>query len=30
MGGVNAIVRRPDGLMMGGADPRRSSYALAV
>jgi gamma-glutamyltranspeptidase/glutathione hydrolase len=30
MGGVNAIVRQPDGLMMGGADPRRSSYALAV
>lgn len=30
MGGVNAIVRRPDGLMMGGADPRRSSYALAA
>lgn len=28
MGGVNAIVRRPDGLLMGGADPRRSSYAL--
>jgi gamma-glutamyltranspeptidase/glutathione hydrolase len=30
MGGVNAIVRRPDGLLMGGADPRRSCYALAV
>lgn len=30
MGGVNAIVRQPDGLMMGGADPRRSSYALAI
>ena len=30
MGGVNAIVRQPDGLMMGGADPRRSSYALAT
>lgn len=30
MGGVNAIVRQPDGLLMGGADPRRSSYALAV
>jgi gamma-glutamyltranspeptidase/glutathione hydrolase len=30
MGGVNAIVRRPDGLLMGGADPRRSSYALAA
>lgn len=30
MGGVNAIVRRPDGLLMGGADPRRSSYALGL
>jgi gamma-glutamyltranspeptidase len=30
MGGVNAIVRRPDGLLMGGADPRRSCYGLAV
>ena len=30
MGGVNAVVRRPDGLLMGGADPRRSSYALSV
>ncbi|MCC7272310.1 MAG: gamma-glutamyltransferase, partial [Alphaproteobacteria bacterium] len=30
MGGVNAIVRRSDGLAMGGADPRRSSYALAA
>lgn len=30
MGGVNAIVRGPDQLLMGGADPRRSSYALAV
>lgn len=30
MGGVNAIVREPDGLLMGGADPRRSCYALAV
>lgn len=30
MGGVNAIVRQPDGLLMGGADPRRSSYALAA
>jgi gamma-glutamyltranspeptidase len=28
MGGVNAI-RRSDGLLMGGADPRRSSYAIA-
>ncbi len=30
MGGVNVIVRRPDGLMLGGADPRRSSYALSL
>ena len=30
MGGVNAIARRSDGLMMGGADPRRSSYTLPV
>ncbi|TXL79613.1 hypothetical protein FHP25_06685 [Vineibacter terrae] len=29
MGGVNAVVRR-DGLLMGGADPRRSCYAIAV
>ena len=28
MGGVNAI-RKLDGLLMGGADPRRSSYAIA-
>lgn len=28
MGGVNAI-RRNEGLLMGGADPRRSSYAIA-
>lgn len=28
MGGVNAI-RRFEGLLMGGADPRRSSYAVA-
>ncbi|QOG21095.1 gamma-glutamyltransferase family protein [Bradyrhizobium sp. SEMIA] len=28
MGGVNAI-RKRDGLVMGGADPRRSSYAIA-
>ncbi len=28
MGGVNAI-RKKDGLAMGGADPRRSSYAIA-
>jgi gamma-glutamyltranspeptidase / glutathione hydrolase len=30
MGGVNAIVRRSDGLLMGGADPRRSSYAVCA
>lgn len=30
MGGVNAIRRRPDGLLMGGADPRRSCYAIAT
>jgi gamma-glutamyltranspeptidase/glutathione hydrolase len=30
MGGVNAIVRRPDGLLMAGADPRRSSYAVCA
>ncbi|MGE0719369.1 MAG: gamma-glutamyltransferase family protein [Alphaproteobacteria bacterium] len=30
MGGVNGIVRRADGLAMGGGDPRRSSYALAA
>lgn len=30
MGGVNAIARRRDGLLMGGADPRRSSYALSA
>ncbi|WP_081709744.1 gamma-glutamyltransferase family protein [Mesorhizobium erdmanii] len=28
MGGVNAI-RKCEGLLMGGADPRRSSYAIA-
>lgn len=28
MGGVNAVLRRPDGLLMAGADPRRSSYAI--
>ncbi|MBP0116394.1 gamma-glutamyltransferase family protein [Bradyrhizobium vignae] len=28
MGGVNAI-RRSDGLVMGGADPRRASYVIA-
>lgn len=27
MGGVNAI-RKINGLLMGGADPRRSSYAI--
>lgn len=30
MGGVNAIVRNADGLMMAGADPRRSCYALSA
>lgn len=30
MGGVNAIVRHADGLLMGGADPRRSSYAVCA
>ena len=30
MGGVNAIRRRPDGLLMGGADPRRECYALSA
>jgi gamma-glutamyltranspeptidase/glutathione hydrolase len=29
-GGVNAIVRRPDGLLMAGADPRRASYAVCA
>jgi gamma-glutamyltranspeptidase/glutathione hydrolase len=29
-GGVNAIQRRPDGLMLAGADPRRASYALTA
>jgi hypothetical protein len=28
MGGVNAI-GKINGLLMGGADPRRSSYAIA-
>jgi gamma-glutamyltranspeptidase/glutathione hydrolase len=28
MGGVNAIRRWEDGLLMGGADPRRSCYAV--
>lgn len=30
MGGVNAILRSPDGLLLGGADPRRASYAVAM
>ena len=30
MGGAGAILRRPDRLLMAGADPRRSSYAVAV
>ncbi|WP_342643866.1 gamma-glutamyltransferase family protein [Rhodoligotrophos ferricapiens] len=30
MGGVNAIRRMADGLLMGGADPRRECYALGV
>lgn len=29
-GGVNAIRRTDDNLMMAGADPRRSSYAIAA
>lgn len=28
LGGVNAIRRLPDGLLMAGGDPRRSSYAI--
>ncbi|MDF0599680.1 gamma-glutamyltransferase [Psychromarinibacter sp. C21-152] len=28
MGGANVISRQPDGLLMGGADPRRSCYAV--
>lgn len=28
MGGVNAVRHMPDGLLMAGADPRRSSYAV--
>ena len=28
MGGANVISRGPDGLLMGGADPRRSCYAI--
>lgn len=30
LGGVNAIHRPPGGLMMSGADPRRSCYAIGV
>jgi gamma-glutamyltranspeptidase/glutathione hydrolase len=30
MGGVNAIRRMPDGLLMGGADPRRECYAVSA
>lgn len=30
MGGVNAIAMNADGLMMAGADPRRSCYALSA
>jgi gamma-glutamyltranspeptidase/glutathione hydrolase len=29
MGGVNAIHQDEDGIRMGGADPRRASYAIA-
>lgn len=29
-GGVNAIERTGDGLLLGGADPRRSSYAVSA
>ena len=28
MGGANVIARADDGLLMGGADPRRSCYAI--
>lgn len=28
MGGANAIARTPEGLLMGGADPRRECYAV--
>ena len=28
MGGANGILRAPSGLLMGGADPRRSCYAM--
>ncbi|MGF7159620.1 gamma-glutamyltranspeptidase/glutathione hydrolase [Rhodoligotrophos appendicifer] len=30
MGGVNAVRRMPDGLLMGGADPRRECYAVGT
>lgn len=30
MGGVNVIQRHPQGVLMSGADPRRSCYAVAV
>jgi gamma-glutamyltranspeptidase/glutathione hydrolase len=30
MGGVNAILRSPDGMLLGGADPRRASYAVSM
>jgi gamma-glutamyltranspeptidase/glutathione hydrolase len=30
MGGVNAISRHADGLLMAGADPRRACYATSV
>ena len=29
-GGVNAIQRHPDGLLLAGADPRRASYAVTA
>lgn len=29
MGGVTVIQRSPEGTLMGGGDPRRSSYAVA-
>ncbi|WP_164730499.1 gamma-glutamyltransferase family protein [Pelagibacterium montanilacus] len=29
MGGVNAIVTGPDGVLMGGADPRRACHAVS-
>lgn len=30
MGGVNAIQRRPDGLLLAGGDPRRASWAVCA